>query len=114
MIARTLRRIAALLLLCAVRPCWSGAVFISGDDSDDQDHCDESHCGRMIGHVLNQLYNGCEPLPTGTCILHVGTNSNVARSALLGNDPLAPPPPVRSGWNSPSNGGPGACLFECN
>jgi cysteine-rich repeat protein len=99
-------RILALVIvgLVAAPDLRAGSVFISGDDSDDSVHCREARCGGMIGHILSDLYSGCGPLPPGDCILAIGTNFDEARSALIGPE----------GWNLPQNGGPGACIVECN
>src|SRR5262245_42395843 len=92
-----------LSLVLVTAPARGGAVFISGEDSDACNHCSESRCGRMVGHVLAQLYDTCSAPVPGDCILAVGTNGEQARTALLGG--FSFDCGSRLGWNDPANGG---------
>lgn len=122
--------VTALLLGAGARSAVAQGVFIFGDDSDDQGHCSESECGKLMGSILDSLYNGCPPLNPGSGILFIGGNpcdapcaadlycncsgqdltNTLARTALVGDDPLLNGLTGRLGWNDPVNGGPGLAI----
>ena len=55
--------------------------------------------------ILNDLYNGCGTPPAIPGIVAVGTNSDAARTALVGGDFLGE---TFNGWIHEDHGGPGA------
>src|SRR5258706_15957642 len=92
---------AVLLVSLVARTAAAGAVFISGDDSDDGaavGHCRDSNCGKLIGRILSKLYSECGATTSlAPGILVVGANSGDALTAI-------------QGWNLAVNGGPAAPL----
>lgn len=70
-----------------------GFVVVSGDDADDGGHCQGTACGGIYPAFLMQAVT--QSSSGGTGIVTIGLNGGSARSSF-------------TGWNSPSNGGPGA------
>src|SRR5687767_573365 len=86
------------LLLAGAAAARAGAVFISGDDADDDGHCQGTKCGALYPTALRLLYEQCDPVPTDRWgILAIGVNGDPARASL-------------TSWNDIDNGGPGAVI----
>jgi cysteine-rich repeat protein len=83
----------------------AGAMFISGDDADDNNHCQATRCGALYPRVLSLLMRECLPVPTQqNGILAIGVNPTCN---LFGCNPSIAQTSLE-GWNDPANGGPGA------
>ena len=76
-----------------------GPVFISGDDADDNFHCQGTACGGVYPALLSSVVNNS--LSPGVGIVAIGVNGNTALNGF-------------NSWNAVANGGPGAPVTFIN